>query len=99
MKKKWQEAYENYLGQGKINDQVKVLDHELNRIFKYKLPGELYDQVYNKTAALEALHNEDGFQAGFILGILEALKISGTCQNLTHEDLLTLAVRIAEATA
>ena len=68
MKKLWQLAYEEYLGDG---DNLEIL--ELDRLIDSKLKGLLSEQDFNElyilTSKVQALIDENAFEAGFERGL------------------------------
>ena len=49
------------------NSKIKKLDVEVDAELNDWLPDEVFNEVYEKIAALEAIHEEEGFKAGFRL--------------------------------
>ena len=70
----WQIAYENWMD-SKNEDEFQernTLEAELDEQLNEWLPDEVFEEIYNKTAAIEARCEEEGFQAGYIKGMLAA---------------------------
>jgi hypothetical protein len=72
----WQIAYENWMDERTESELSKrnVFDAEMDKQLNEWLPDEVFEEIYNKMAALEALHEEESFQAGFKAGMLAAIE-------------------------
>lgn len=63
---KWQKAYEDYLSVSDMNTEIQRLDKEIDDILRKHIPADLFEELYEKIARVEALHNEDGFKEGYM---------------------------------
>ena len=69
----WKEAYANWFEDAEL-PKSKKLNSEVDKHLQYWLPDEVFDEIYMKTAELEALNQEAGFEAGFKAGMVAAIE-------------------------
>ncbi|MDS1029172.1 hypothetical protein RDV78_01465 [Bacillota bacterium LX-D] len=69
----WKEAYANWFEDAELPIIMK-LNSEVDKQLHDWLPNEVFDEIYMKTAELEALNQEAGFEAGFRAGMIAALE-------------------------
>lgn len=65
---KWQESYENWIDGRDQND----LEKEIDELLKEWLPDEIFEEYFNKSAALQAQCEEEAFHAGWLHKMDEA---------------------------
>lgn len=95
---KWQKAYEEYLNIEDTNSEIKILDNEVDSILRNHIPTDIFDELYDKIAKVEAFHNEDGFHKGFNMGILDTLMYLKSKKIINEKDSLKLLTEILEIT-
>ena len=72
-KSNWKEAYANWFEDAEL-PEIKKLNSEVDKQLQDWLPDEVFNEIYMKTAELEALNQEAGFEAGFRAGMAAAIK-------------------------
>lgn len=66
--KLWQLAYQDQLEEI-ASPERKRLEKEIDHQLKFLLPEDVFNEITNKIASLEALCEEEGYQAGFETGL------------------------------
>lgn len=96
----WKEAYANWFEDAEL-PEIKKLNSEVDKQLEDWLPDEVFNEIYMKTAELEALNQEAGFEAGFRAGMVAALKAitnvsDDTIIKITPEEVAELVISVKE---